>query len=110
MSILTPTICEKDFNATLYECIDSALASVLGREAVSTFYFAIQDSHLLSQEDFSKKPFEFLDDFKKLVGPAAFGIVEPAVIDQIRTTFGIEENVRDLSRILEIARKNFLLL
>jgi len=106
--ILTPTICEKDFNATLYECIDSALASVLGREAVSTFSFAIQESHRLSQEDFSKKPFEFLDHFKKLVGPVAFGIVEPAVIDQIRTTFGIEDNVRNLSRVLEIARRNFL--
>jgi hypothetical protein len=109
MMILTPTIGEKGFNATLFECIDSALASVLGREAVSTFYFAIQESHRLSDEDFSKKPFEFLEYFKILVGPAAFGIVEPAVIDQIRTTFGIEENVRNLSRLLDIARRNFLL-
>lgn len=64
----------------------------------------------MSQEDMSQKPVEFLEHFKALLGSEAFRVVEPAIVENIRTTFGVERNVRELTSVVEIARRNFILL
>ena len=50
----------KGFNPTLYDAIDSALVSVLGQEAVSTFYYHIGVKHGLSEKELKERPLEVL--------------------------------------------------
>lgn len=83
---------------------------MLGREAVSTFYFAIQESKRQTSDDLSRRPVELIENLRMLLGSDAFRIVEPAIVEQIRATFKIERNIQSFADAFEIAKKNFILL
>jgi hypothetical protein len=101
---------EKGFNATLFDCIDRALSSVLGRPAASTFYFAIEERSGLPEADFQKKPLVVLQHLKEILGEAGFNTIERSIVCEIANTFGIEPGDAKvpLTEVVELARKNYI--
>jgi hypothetical protein len=80
----------------------------LGREAVSTFYYAIQETYHIPEEDFPKRPQEVLAYFEKILGEAGFAVIKRAMLTQMRTTFRISEMTSDINRSIELARESYL--
>ena len=81
----------------------------MGRESVSTFYYAIQESNHIPEEDFPKRPQDVMAYLQKILGEAGFAIIRRAIIIEIRTTFKIEQSHLDLNGTIELARKNYIL-
>jgi hypothetical protein len=99
---------EKGFNPTLYDCIDRALSSLLGRQAVSTFYFAVEEKFNLPEAEFERRPLELIYYLRSIFGEAGFGIVEKAIVSQFKATFQITNGMSDLASLVELAKNNYL--
>jgi len=80
----------------------------LGKEAVSTFYYAIQETYHILEEDFPKRPQEVLASLEKILGEAGFVVIKRAILIQIRTTFKLQETTSDINRNIELARERYL--
>jgi hypothetical protein len=105
----TITEYRKGFNPTLYRAIDTALVSVLGREAVTTFYYHIAEKHNLLDQEFEQRPLEVLQYLEEILGRQGFRILTVPIIVQIRETFGVVDNATSIKRIVELAKKGYLL-
>jgi hypothetical protein len=88
--------------------VDRAVTSILGRESVSTFYYAIEEIYHIPQEDFPKRPLVVLDYLEKILGKPGFAVIKNAIIIEIRRTFRIEQSQLDVEGTIEIARKNYI--
>jgi hypothetical protein len=84
------------------------LTSVLGRDAVSTFYFAISEKFNISLTEFERNPTEVIKDLKHIIGERAFTMLEPAILVNIRDVFGLKADMGDLARTIELARDSYL--
>ena len=80
----------------------------MGQEAVSSFYYAIGEKHRIDSEEFKKMPLKMLQHLKELLGPRAFGIIEPAIFAEVRNAFDIQTKPRDFAQLIELAKKNYL--
>ena len=103
-----PVEFEEGFNPTLFKCIDKAITSILGREAVSTFYYAIEETNHIPEADFPKRPLDVLQYFEKILGESGFAIIEKAIIVEIENTFKITQSHLDIEGTIELARKNYI--
>jgi hypothetical protein len=99
----------KDFNSKLFDAIDAGLVSVLGREAVSSFYYNIEENHNISREEFKDRPVEVLEHLRVLLGESGFSILLVPILDQIKDTFAIEGKPLDVDAAIELAKKKYLL-
>jgi len=100
---------EKGFQATLFDCIDIALTSVLGKESVRTFYYSIAERFNIPLLEFQRRPLEILDHFQEVLGETAFKGLEPSIISSIRVVFQIREDKSvGLSKIVELAKDSYL--
>jgi hypothetical protein len=104
-----PTEHKEGFNPTLFKCIDKAATSILGRESISTFYYAIQESYHIPEEDFPKRPQDVLKSLHNFLGDAGFAIIKNAVTIEVRTTFKIQGENLDLDAVIELAKRSYLL-
>ncbi len=98
----------KGFNPTLYDAIDTALVSVLGKEATSTFYYHIRVKHGLSEKELKERPLEVLQYMEELLGKAGFAVLTPAILVQIAETFSLEAKPTNIKLAIEQAKKNYL--
>lgn len=100
---------EKGFNGTLFDCIDKAIVSILGKDAVITFYYAIQQRFNFSEKEFAQRPLQMLEDLKAILGEAGYGVLEKAIRSQIEETFNLRESKPlDFASLVELARQNYL--
>jgi hypothetical protein len=81
---------------------------VLGREAASTFYYAIGKKNHIDPEQFKRIPLKVLQLLKELLGGPAFGILEPAIFAEVKNAFDIQTKPRDFGHLIELAKKNYL--
>src|SRR5580698_3657773 len=79
---------EKGFDPTLFDCIDNALISILGKEAVLVFYYVIGEQYHLAEKEFERKPLELLQHLEGILG-VGYVIVENAIKEGIRKTFQV---------------------
>jgi hypothetical protein len=99
---------EKGFNPTLFGCIDIALASLLGGESVSVFYYAITASSGISSFEF-EKPLMVLQYLEKLIGPTGFRSMEQTIVTQVEITFQIDvAKWVPLSQAIQLAKDAYL--
>jgi hypothetical protein len=84
------------------------LSSVLGRSAVSTFYYAIQERFNFPEKEFPQKPLEVLKDLEVILGKAGYGILEKTIGSEVRETFKVNQDGFDLAHVVEEARVNYL--
>ena len=80
----------------------------MGREAVSTFYYAIEENYHIPEADFPKCPEDVLTFLEKILGEAGFSILKRAIIVEICTTFKIAESHLGIDGTIELARKNYI--
>ena len=100
---------EKSFNATLFDCIDYALTRVLGKEAISTFYYAITERYNIPLIEFERRPVEILHNLSELIGVRGFAALEDSIALNVKEAFEIEsaESV-DLQKTIELAKDAYL--
>jgi hypothetical protein len=102
---------DKGFNASLFDCINNTLVSTLGEDAIESFYRAIEMNYNFPQELFETTPLGVLQDLKDFLG-VGYGILEVLIRRGIRAKFKVQENGSErleLTELIEVARKNFLL-
>lgn len=99
---------DKGFDPSLFDCIDTALTTTLGKITITTFYYAIQEKNHLLESEFPKKPNEVILHLKEILGEVGFRVLERPIIAQIRQTFEIAESVHDLKAAIELAKRNYL--
>ncbi|MGA2874275.1 MAG: hypothetical protein ABSE82_01940 [Nitrososphaerales archaeon] len=101
---------EKGFNPTLFDCIDVALTSVLGRESVSTFYYAITANFKLQSMEFERKPLKVIQYLRLIIGEPAFALLEGAVLSHIKRRFQITglKDEPSLKTMVELAKNAYL--
>lgn len=79
----------------------------MGRESVSTFYYAIEETYHIPEKDFPKKPQEVLKYFKLILGEAGFAVIRKVIIIEIAGTFKIEQS-ENLEATIELAKKKYI--
>lgn len=104
------TTFDKGFNATLFESIDNALVAILGKEAVSTFYFAVEEKFRIPKGEFSQRPLEVLEGLKTILGDAGFGVLQAGIKSKVRDRFGVEESISNITfeQLVNLARGNYI--
>lgn len=99
---------DKGFEPTLFECIDKALATTLGRDVVSTFYFYMTEQSNLTKAQLPEKPPEVIRYLKDMLGEMGFRALQRPLISSIRARFEISEDVHDLPQAIELAKRKYL--
>jgi hypothetical protein len=79
----------------------------LGRESVSTFYYAIEETYHIPEADFPKRPEAVSISLEKIPGEAGFSTLKRAILIEICSTFKISETHLDITGSIELARKNY---
>jgi predicted Zn-dependent protease with MMP-like domain len=99
---------EKGFNEVLFDCIDKAASSILGKDGAYTFYYAIQERHNIPVESFPQKPLVVLEYLKEFLGEAGYVLIEHAIISEIKHTFGIRSETTDIDALTKEAKLSYL--
>lgn len=99
---------EKGFHTTLFDCIDIALTTVLGKESVSTLYYAISEKFNIPLIEFDRRPIEVLKHFEEIIGVKAFRPLESCIVSSIQVVFQIKEGDVGLERMIELAKDSYL--
>lgn len=99
---------DKGFNEVLFDCIDRAASSILGKDGVYTFYYAIQERYNLPMESLPQKPLLVLDHLKELLGEAGFSIIRHAIVLEIKKTFGITNEIHNFEALTQEAKTRYL--
>ena len=99
---------EKGFNQVLFDCIDRAASSILGKDGMYTFYYAIQEKHNLPIESFPQKPIVVLDFLNEVLGDAGYSIIKHAVVSEIKKTFAITADIRNFDTLAQEAKTRYL--
>lgn len=97
----------KGFNASLFECVDKVISSILGREAVDVFYYIIEQKHGIPRSEFSERPLEVLEEMRGILG-AGFHVLEGAITSEIREEYKVSDTRLDLLKTIEAAGRNYL--
>lgn len=103
-----PLVYDKGFHATLFDCVNEELISVLGRDSVLTFYYLIRKRVNLREEEFAQKPIEVLEGLRSVLGEHGFRVVERGLLSNIKRSFSIKEDCVTLRQSIELARRNYL--
>lgn len=100
---------QKGFHPTLFDCIDIALTTVLGKEAVSTFYYAISEKSKIPLFEFERNPTEILRHLEEILGVEAFKGLEKCIISNIQVVFQIQASDHvGLDKMIELAKESYL--
>jgi len=98
------------FNATIFQCIDRALTSILGKDAAYSLHYAVATNLHLSQTELERSPEKLVDGLNMILGQNGFLTLEPAMINEICYHFRISGGERkNLRAVIEEARKTYLL-
>ncbi|MDG6906029.1 MAG: hypothetical protein JRN20_09625 [Nitrososphaerota archaeon] len=102
---------EKGFIPTLFQSVDEAISSVLGRETTSTLYYAIQMRYDLSDEKFRQKPLDLIQHLQEILGESGFQTIEGSIRSNIKKEFDVKgpEDQLDFPELVELAKRNYLL-
>ena len=92
----------------MFGCIDRALSSVLGRQAIEAFYFLIESNYNLPKSKFSEKPLDLVEHLKKILGPLAFRALERVMVSEINETFEIKDSEIELLKVIETAKRKYV--
>ena len=85
------------------------MSSILGRESATTFFYAIQVRYNLRDGELEKNPLKAIEGLNSILGRPGYLILEPAIISEIRSRFGISNRKAvDLDSILEESKNLFL--
>lgn len=100
---------QKSFNATLFDCIDYALAKILGREAIATFYYAITERYSIPLMEFDRRPVEILQHLSELIGVRGFAALEDTIALSVKEAFEIEADESiGLQKMIDLAKDAYL--
>lgn len=99
---------DKGFEPTLFESIDKALVTTLGKVTVSTFYYHMTETHKIKEAQLPQRASHVLQYLKDILGEAGFQTIEKPVILSIKARFEIKENVQDLTQVIDLAKRNYL--
>ena len=92
-----------EINRKIYSCIERSLNS-LGETMKHALLWHIERTCNISRENFVEKPDQFTAALEKIFGGAA-EILEKMIVDEIRKSFGIREDVYDLVTVINIVKK-----
>lgn len=99
---------DKGLEPTLFESIDKALVTTLGKVTVETFYFHMTEKHKITKAQLPQKASQVIEYLKNILGEAGFHTIEKPMISSIKARFEINENVQDLTKTIELAKQNYL--
>ena len=92
-----------EINREIYSCIERSLNS-LGETVKYAILWHVERTCNVSKENFIEKPDRFTAALKKIFGEAA-EILEKMIVDEIKKSFGVREDVYDLVTVIDIVKK-----
>ncbi len=92
-----------EINREIYSCIEKSLNS-LGETVKYALLWHIERTCNISRENFVEKPDQFTAALEKIFGGAA-EILEKMIVDEIKKSFGVREDVYDLVTVINIVKK-----
>jgi hypothetical protein len=99
----------KGFNATLFECIDSAL-SKLGETSKIALYYQIASNKGMDRKTLQSKPLDIVEGLREILGQAGSSFFEDLIVGEIETSFDLAlRQGASLTEAVQEARKKFLL-
>lgn len=101
---------DENLNIILFDCATKALSSILGESSVSTLVFAVQERFGLPGEELRRKPLVMVSGLVSFLGETGYRMLEPAIINEIRARFNIQDDVNELNfeEVAELAAKKHL--
>lgn len=97
------------FNSAVFNCMDRALSSILGRPATDSLYFAIQLELSLVDDGLEKNPLKIIEGLRAILGQAGYSVLEPAMINEVKSHFEISGGRKDLHALVEESKRKYLL-
>jgi hypothetical protein len=100
---------DQSYNGIIFQCVDSAVSAVLGRDSRATLFYAIQIKFNMNEGELQRSPLKVIEGLNSILGSAGYVVLEPAIISEIKSRFGISHRkASDLHSVLEESRKLFL--
>ncbi len=90
----------KDFEDLIYKAVDNALEKLFDRNILKTFKFYIDTKIVI------KNPRKFSNILNKIFGDFSNVIIK-SICEEIRATFGLEEDIRDIEECIKKAGQKF---